>query len=422
MNTSFYVVPDDTLWLRSGEPFVAGESDHSGVLFPPSPWSWQGMVRTRLLVAAFGDALAGLSRSIIEARIGPPDRLPLGWRLSGPLPARELRVLSANGSAERRVEPWVPWPLFLSEARDHQAPQRVRSFGPSPEGLISRKLPGGEMEVLAFGRGGRSGAGWISASNLCWALFGQGVWDVKGACSASKSRSGGGALPPFVRDELRPGVAVTRASGRALDSMLYTAAHHRFAPGAGLWGALDGAGSEERMALSAGPALLGRRERTVTLEQLQPVERFESLLQGEHLSPLVNSPDSVHLRVVLLSPAIAEPSIPTPFSLPRGARLRAVQTSAGPAIGGFDRVGGGGRPVRGTWAAGSSFWVEVPSRDPDGALDDRAWRQERGRILHHLGGLSSNPTEEERFGFGLRVAAPFVPETGLPLSSEPPHA
>lgn len=422
MSAEFYAVPDDTLWLRSGTPFVAGESDRSGVLFPPTPWTWQGMVRSRLLVAGLGDALATTSRDEIARRVGPPDRLPEGWRLRGPLPAQERTI----DSGTPRLEPWVPWPSFLSAPRGGgaRAPRRSRSPGAKPDGLVdfSRPAGGSELQVLAFGEGDKAGAGWISASNLLWALLGRGTWERDAARPADKSRTGAGVLPDFIAEEARPGVAVTRDTGRAAEHMLYTAVHHRFAPGSGLWGALEGASPDDVRALRDGPAYLGRRDRTIRLGHLPTVAGWDALLDGRHLDGLERTPGPIHLRVVLLTPAVVEPDQPAPFALPPGATLRGVQASAGPAIGGFDRVGHGGRPVRGTWAGGSSFWVEIAAAPPSGDPGDRAWIASRGRILRHLGGQPDHPSELERFGFGARVAAAFDPETGLPLPSENRHA
>ena len=52
MNPGFLLWPHHTLILRSGHPVVGGEPSVTASLFPPSPWTFQGLVRTRLLRVA----------------------------------------------------------------------------------------------------------------------------------------------------------------------------------------------------------------------------------------------------------------------------------------------------------------------------------------------------------------------------------
>ena len=92
----FLVRPLDTVWFRGPRPFVAGEDSSDPGLFPPTPWTFQGLVRTHLLLAALpGDLDLADRRTIIEL-VGPPDRLPEGWRLEGPFPAKAGEGVSAE--------------------------------------------------------------------------------------------------------------------------------------------------------------------------------------------------------------------------------------------------------------------------------------------------------------------------------------
>ncbi|HMV68867.1 MAG TPA: type III-B CRISPR module-associated Cmr3 family protein, partial [Myxococcota bacterium] len=246
-------------------------------------------------------------------------------------------------------------------------------------------------------------SGWISARNLLWALLGRGRWDPAGATPPLQKRAQGGSdLPPFVDEERRAGVAIDDGTRRALDHMLYTSTRHRFAPDTGLWGALEGAPASAVDALGEGPASLGRRQGQVTLGALPAIDGWSELIDGTHLRGAVGR----HLRVVLLTPAEVPPRGSWPFPVPRGAEVRGAIARAGRPIGGFEQ-GKGGRPTRTTWAAGSTWWVELTREIADVDLARAA--RDLLLPLH----------DHERFGFALRAVAPFDPLTGTP---ELPHA
>ena len=107
--------------------------------------------------------------------------------------------------------------------------------------------------------------------------------------------------------------------------MLYTSLHHRFAAGAGLWGAIEGARPtdllRERAALARGVATVGQKGRLGTLEDAPLPKHLQSLFAMPVDRPGVD----LHLRVVLLSHAIV--TGPQPFDLPDGALLRALQAA-----------------------------------------------------------------------------------------------
>ena len=399
-DAAFLVIPTDTLWLRGGRPFRGGEESYDPGLFPPTPWTFQGLIRTHVLHERLGEGLARASRTEIEGIVGPPDRLPPGWQIEGPFPARIL--------ADGKVEPWVPCPRFLRPGRSWRAPpERSRRMpGAATEGILARE--DGEW-LGAPGHPSGPLEGWISARNLAWALAGWGAWRPVEAAFGSKHA--GGALPPFVAPETRPGVVLRRSDGSAEDHMLYAGVHHRFAPRSGIYGALRGADLDVDF---RGGAFMGRRNRTVSLQRARTVREWDSLRLGDQLR-LSEVPDPLHLRLVLLSPALVRrKGEVAPLELPRGARIMAVEADAGPDIGGFDRIGHGSRAARSTWAAGSTWWIRIEGGSPEDRL-------EAARSLQGLG--PHRPDDFERFGFGQRLVAAFDPETGSPLSpEEPSHA
>lgn len=397
---SFFVEPVDTIWLRGGRPFSAGEASLDTTIFPPTPWTWQGMVRSRILEHHFGPRLTSVPRPEIEEQIGPPDRLLPGWILRGPLPAQ----CGPRGE----IEVWVPWPRFLSQPDGERRPRRSSSL--EPAGLVASSHQA-HAPLLTFDPEVKpSEAGWISASNLVWALFGRGRWDPQGATEPGPKRAQGGSdLPPFVHEEWRTGLKVDSDTGRAEEHMLYTAVHHRFAPRTGLWGSLRGASRGAVSALREGPAALGHLGRLVNLAPAALPHDFAEILDGRFGAPLPAT-TVLDIRVVLLTPALARQGGQPPFTLPQGAEVLGQQAAEGPEIGGFDRRGaGGGRPMRTTWAAGSCWWVRLPAAPAD---------EQARRIRVLLGTDPSSPMDDlERFGFGMRVAAPFNPTTGDPAAS-----
>jgi CRISPR-associated protein (Cas_Cmr3) len=391
----FTLRPFDVIWLRTGHPFVAGENSSDQVLFPPTHWTWQGMVRTALLDRQ--PDLNWSDQQRIKALVGPPESLPLGWRLRGPWPALQLPEVDGPW------EPWLPWPAFLS--------------GPDPElaglaPLRSHELAGAgrlvgrdqDAKLLGWAQGRGAAQGWLSARNLLWALLGLGEWQEEGASRAEKTRASSGALPPFVAEEPRTGLELDIGPRRGVDHMLYTATFHRFAPGAGLWGGLVG-GPPLAGSLTQGATGLGRRGRQAGLEPGPLLPGLSQLLEGRHLRKVARSAEVQDLRLLLLSHALVPPQGGLPFDLPPGVKVMAIQGREGPAIGGLEQHSSGrSRPARSTWAAGSSFWLRI---GPQWSRPD-----DRLGLLQQLSGLAGPWTEEERMGAGQRVLAPFCPSTG----------
>ena len=389
-NGHFLVDPLDTVWLRGGKPFLAGEDSADFMQFPPSPWTWQGLVRTRLLRAALSGDLDAADPRQVRKLIGEPDALPSGWRLNGPFPAQ---------GTPAGLEPWLPRPALLMESG-----KGADVIGPMPEaatvGLLTSGWPGsGRWPRVRNILDKQPKTGWISASNLARALTGRGTWQKVGSTSKE--------LPPFVSREPRPGVQIDDDTAAASDHMLYVAEHLRFAPGCGLLGGFSGTVEAQEAALRTGAGFIGRKSRLVSFQDPGPVlPVWEALLRGDHLRPSAPVPDPLGVWVVLLTPAEVGED-PLPFALPASVTLELSLARAGQPIGGFDRVGGGGRPVRGTIAAGSAWLFRVHG----GTSEDRlqAARALQGLIPHTL-------TDLERLGFGQRLAALCDLDTWRPLA------
>lgn len=424
--------PIDTIWHRGGKPFDAGRDSLDTGRFPPTPWTFQGMIRTRLLQHALGDSLDGTAPKHIAQLVGPPDSLPEGWQIHGPFPAR------AEGR-EGAVEPWVQAPIFLwlpsREERSsedffqpkrafpatdvavldrihRQEPTEGSDVTESPERVLTCDAPSllpfvprTEHEPLD---------GWISARNLAWALAGRGTWDHEGWVE--------GSLPHFVKGELRHGVAMDPETGTAADHMLYAGRHHRFDPGACLFGSLSMDARSAGVSLGAfqrGMGVTGRKSRPFTWSVPRRVDQaWVDLCAGNHLAPSLDVPDPVDVWVTLLTPALvteAEPPQALPFALPESGSVRITPVLAlarrGEPIGGF-QVGRGGRPVRSTWAAGSAWRFRLTGGTPG----------DRVGAARLLQGLPPHPpTRMEQFGFGQRLAGLFGEDKPAPFTNGGTH-
>ncbi len=387
----FLVRPLDAVWLRGGQPYVAGEGCFDPGMFPPSPWTFQGIVRTRLLRAAVSGDLDSISTEEIRRLVGPPDSLPEGWRIEGAFPA-EL-----NGSGVWM--PWFPTPRFLLGKGDG-APERAHPAPRIDGGFLSSSRP--ETTLLGNPRldDGKPLGGWISSSNLLWALSGETRWDHKGFARG---------LPSFVKEEARTGVGIERKKGTAADHMLYSATRYRFKCEAGLAGRLTGSSdaSIPDDALWHGWGEAGRTGAIVEMRgPLSIHDSWRRLREGLHLEvEKERVPDPVRVWVALLTPAIMTEA-PQPFPVPEALypRVKLIGRLAeeGPWIGGFSRIEGGGRDVRSTWAAGSAWLFEIAGGSPSDRI-------ESARILQGL--APYRPSNMEAIGFGQRVAGLADPQT-----------
>lgn len=420
----FLVAPLNTLWLRGATPMDAGGvtgAASADLMFPPTAWTWQGMIRTRVLEALLGERLRTASSSEIAAMVGGPDALPPGWRIRGPFPA--VRSMDRRGRSS--VMPWVPWPRCVgvswsgpycgATSTRYLAPRRVER-----DGLVatSAQEVGGETGHRALLRPGYAmpDEGWMSLATLMGAID-EGSREAPGArwrwdevCWSTKRSDA--ALPPFVHVETRTGLEIG-ADGIAEDHMLYTAPHLRFDDEAGLWGLLEGAPPDIAGTLQGGVAHLGRKARVATLHTADVPDDLMDFLTGARLRRVAEESLQAleYVRVVLLTPAL----VPTeghgasavPFEVPEGAKLIAHQASPGPFVGGTNWAARSSRPLQSTFAAGS-VWV-FHLANPETRLDD---------AKRLAGADTSRLTVAERFGFAQRVVTPLAADMILKNSEE----
>ncbi len=390
--TEFWLRPLEPLFFGPPRSLLAGEAHHASSTFPPSPWTLQGIVRTHLLKAArpnLDHRLADRSppaRREREALVGSPVALPAGWRLGPPLPVEER-----DEDDEPRLQAWFPVPRFLFRRSDRAdgppVPAQVLIDGVSDSGwdLADDRIAAWEDRNHAVVVGPPPDAdaptpmrGWIDASNLRWALTGQGAWSPDGHADD---------LPPFVRRERQVGVAIDDKTGTARDRMLYTMERLRFRERSGMWSSLDvdrvPAGLQPDR-LRSGIAHAGRRARPVQLAPAPEKSRDWQALErpGEWLTGLAGEESEGKARVwlFLASPVYLPADQDRPRLIPVGGvvdvRVRAAFVGQPELHGGFSMASGASRANRMLVPAGSVWLLDIEGGQP----------ADRARVLRTLHG------------------------------------
>lgn len=390
----FLVRPIDTVYFGGAGGIAAGEVHHGESVFPPSPWAFQGLIRTQLLrgVRPALD-LNDWTREAREARaqlVGGPDHLPPGWQITGPFPYGAV--------ADAAPELWFATPQFLLKRHGKDpTPVRAEMIEPIHRGLSDRTDPGDDREGPLLGAphvdvDGPFG-GWVSATTLAALLTGS------DAPFEHRRR-----LPPFVTTEQRVGLAIDADKGTARDGMLYSLRSLRFARGAGFIGWLEGAFPEvfDEAALHHGVGRAGKAARRVAFEPIPALPpAWQALVEGHHLPERVS--EARRFWLVLLSPLrLADAARPL-AELPGGVQpvWHGCLLGKPQIIGGFKFAEGRSRANRAYVPAGSAWLFGLKGGDDE-------TRAAALRTLHHRHVLGD--PEEARFGFGHTVVGLYEHE------------
>lgn len=381
VDSRFLIRPLEAVYFGRPRPFSAGEAHHGSSEFPPSGYTFQGMVRSQLLRSAQPalDLDSPASQPICHDLVGGPDALPKDWQLTGPWPARAVQVEGAE-----YLEPWLPTPLFLLGKRG----QRCRA----------RPVPGdehpalGDRDITLLGRPDlglmKPLKGWVDSANLAFALAGKGDWHADGYRRH---------LPPFFHREQRPGLALDGDTAR--HGMLYfldgLRCHDPQGGRAGLYGRLQGSWDQRLpdKALAASLGGAGKRERPAAFEPALPWRpEFEDLLLGNHLPQQVDD-ESAQFWLVTLTPAAVKDAM-KPLNLATGEvrfKVLGMLSDVPQTFGGFRFADATSRPNRAYLPAGTCWLFSLSGGNP----------QQRGQILRQLNHAHPlGDSTEARFGFG----------------------
>lgn len=400
--SGFMVRPMDWVSFGPPRPSSAGESHRRTTQIPPTPTTFQGIVRTALLRAAGVDLVdrSSSAQGARDALVGLPERLPSGWQLRGPF------VTDIDDGTAR---PWVTTPRFLL-GKDQSGPVRSRRLA-SPaiaEGPTSLNdlSSGNEPLLLGHPEATKPLGGWLSPRGLRWALSG-GIWNP------SDHRD---ELPPFIKRHILPGLSIEQGTGAAQDGMLFFGEVLRFSGLSGMAGWLSGAlpSPIPADALTRGElATCGYKSRPAVLEALPALDPdWQHVMEGRHL-PAEAAEGEPFFLVALTPIPCARGSLAKAIeedlrhhgSLPAGVEVRVLGALTGKprVIGGLAAASRRSRSNRSYWAAGSAFLFELHG----GSASDRAAALQRFNNAHPLGSR-----DEASFGYGHTLVAIGEPKEG----------
>ncbi len=394
-SVDFLVRPLGALYFGPPRRFDAGVDHHGVTFFPPPQSAFQGMIRSQLLREAGVDLLR--EKEKIAQLVGEPSRLPDGWQIRGPLPAR---VVDDDGN--ERLEPWVPAPAFLyKEERPDQPSLKPASIFESGLPAVQASVPGVALGLPRVPKA-RPAGGWLSAQGLKEVLSGRSL------DSDQVAKHWRTELPPFVEYEDQPGLALEPTRhGVARHGMLYFLRKVRFRQVSGglisgFWGGLHishGTQGLPDLPLNGTLGAAGRKSLPVAFEKApKPVKAWRSLEAGDHLPPEVGEDERFWL-MICTPVALRAPREPLAIGrLPPEVRIEvdAVLTDKPTVEGGMSYTTQGMqiRPTRHLLPAGTTWLFRLVGGD--GELRAQALR--RIHACHPLG-----EPEDAAFGYGYSL-------------------
>ena len=387
----FLIRPLEPLYFGPPRSFSAGENHYSVSQFPPSPFAFQGLIRSHLLRSVSDPPLdlndwskpAVLER---EKIVGRPSGLPSDWQIKGPLPANVSSDSRTSGLDASIAAPWVPAPGFLmGESGQPEFARPVRSTHEGMNDLDNAFVLLGRPELGLLSSIG----GWIGPNNLLYALSGgkKGKWDPDEYADP---------YPPFIRSEFQPGVAIDSDAGSSVHGMLYALESLRFGHGTGLLGWFSGS-IDERIPLDAferGIVGAGRKGRIAFMEKVESLHpAWQQILEGTHLPHRVE--ESACFWLVALTPARMSnhlhPEIKTDLSPGIRVIFKGAVRRGSVTLGGYQMATGKSRSNRHYFPAGSVWLFQLKGGDPE-------TRATALRLLNDSAALGSGG--ETSFGFG----------------------
>ena len=419
LSTDLFVRPLEPLFFGPPRSLNAGE-DHTGDgSFPPTPRTFQGLIRTQLLYRVeprldLNDR-SPAANAAREAMVGTGEHFPDRWQLKGPLPA-EIKA--------GQLEPWAPTPFFLHSLSNSQRSPLFPEIIPSTQAAMDDRTPAIDPSVEWVGLPHNPQAeplkGWLSPSGLRWALnWGRKMGDQVTQDFTENDHAT--PLPPFVQRQPQTGIKRERSNdkepdrrreGLAEDGMIYTHQAVRFDDKTGFWGSLRIAANSvhpihpERLPdnpWAAGLGQTGRKARLVAFVDCPPLHPdWVALLEGEHLVPIAPAEEDYFWLYALTPVALSErfgEKLPggvswrRPDTVPPGVTLRSIAafTGAPQTIGGWNMASTHWRPNQSYAPAGSVWLVQLKGGSP-------ADRRHLLQALNNSHALGS--PEEAVLGFG----------------------
>jgi len=326
------IKPIDVWLFRDGKPFTAGEDHIAESTFPPSPFTLQGAIRTKIL-ADKGVLSQFASQEKPDPDVGYSDNFG-NLRLCGP-----LLMYRKNNEWERLI----PMPADVVKAGEHYKLLRPNSNLPFMTNLpnylqlLWAQTPERFKEAKA----------WLPESEWMRYLQGQAPEKVV-------------KQEDLYTLEPRFGIAIDRAKGTTQEAMLYQSRFIRLKDETALWAEIDGVSLSERGFLRFGGE--GRAAIYEALsKQLPPLSQFNTAVH-----------DVKRFKVVLVTPAWFSGGWQPKggdWSKIFGSQVRLVAAAIPQPLllGGFDIAKGIPKPMRAFVPAGAVYFFEAdePIQIPD---------------------------------------------------------
>jgi CRISPR-associated protein Cmr3 len=333
--------PMDVWLFRDGKPFRAGEDHAAETLFPPSPFTLQGAIRTKVLV----DKGVNLAEFAKNGERNPDPEVGYGdyfgkLRLLGPLLMR-----CKDGKWERLI----PMPTDVVKVGNRYELLRPNLNLPFTTNL-PENLPDKSLQLLWARTGERisEAKGWLPESE--WERYLQG--------QAPEQVVTSGKLFTF---EPRFGIAIDADKGTTQEAMLYQARFVRLTKETALWAEVDGVSLNE-----GGFLRFGGEGRAAVYEALSQQESLRPLSQFNFAS------NSNRFKVVLVTPAWFSGGWQPKdgdWSKVFGASVQLVGAAIPRPLllGGFDVAKGVPKPMRAFVPAGAVYFFKAdePVQFPD---------------------------------------------------------
>ncbi|MBA4417606.1 MAG: type III-B CRISPR module-associated protein Cmr3 [Syntrophus sp. (in: bacteria)] len=228
--TTYRVTPNDTLFFRGGEPMGMGESHFQTSVFPPSPETFIGAVRTSVIVHKGDGDFEGYKNGKYNdaswfKEIGFKE-LPDTFQFTGPFMIKEKDIL-------------LPPPCNLFTDADKDAEKKSFAIA-SPRDFQKITHSSAIPEIMWIHRsGGATGKNWKPVQGYI-TLDGMKKY-LKGSIDKLSAETDFMANNTLFETESRTGIALEKNGLRtALSGHLYMTSHIRFAETVGMIFILEG--------------------------------------------------------------------------------------------------------------------------------------------------------------------------------------
>ena len=354
--------PADVWLFRDGKPFTAGEDHIAESTFPPSPFTLQGAIRTKVL-ADKGNPSEFARKGQPDPEVGYGDNFGK-LRLCGPLLMR-----CKNGKWERLI----PMPADVVKVG-----KRYELLRPNPDLPFATNLP--------------------NSLQLLWARTGERVSEAKNWLPESQWENYLKGQPPsqavraedLFTFEPRFGIAIDSTKGTTQEAMLYQARFVRLKEGTALWAEVHGVSLGEK-----GFLRFGGEGRAAIYEAIQ--EPLQKSLKP--LSQFNAANNATRFKIVLVTPAWFSGGWRPKdgdWSKIFGSSVRLVGAAIPRPLllGGFDVAKGVPKPMCVFVPAGAVYFFEA--KEPVAFTDDFAFTETPNEVKQQ----NSNSNAWAQIGLG----------------------